>query len=72
MHFFAIVILLPYVNEVMGAALSEFEMAVVICAPTSGIILAYKWADTTTERLGTRMTLNFGFLVVLSASIGLW
>jgi fucose permease len=45
---------------------------VVICAQTSGVVLAFKWAEAFIHHLGIKSTLNVGFAILLIASYAFW
>lgn len=72
MHFFAMVILLPFMNSFDRSDITEGELAIIIIAHTCGAILATKWTDYTLKLMSVQKTINWGLLVLFSASLALW
>ena len=48
------------------------EIALILVAWAAGSLLAYKYTEPCISYLGTKGTLHFGFLVLVSASYAFW
>ena len=66
-HFFAVVICLPILVEVNFPEVTDYEIGTLIAVQTAGAIIANKYAESCISACGLWVSLNIGFLVLLSA-----
>ena len=71
-HFFAVVICLPILVDVNFTGVKDYELGTLIAVQTAGAIIANKYAEPCISGCGLWVSLNIGFLVLLSAQAGFW
>jgi len=72
MQLFAMVVLLPFLCRFHHASLKSYEIGLLISASTIGELVAVKFTEPAVAKLGTKWSLQLGFVFMIATSYAFW
>lgn len=72
MQLFAMVILLPFLVRFHHAQINSFEVGILIAACTVGELVACRFTEPVVSYLGTKWSLQLGFVFMIATSYAFW
>ena len=72
MQHFAMVILIPFICTYDHALIKSYEIGILLAAAMAGELIASRFTEPSISKLGTKWSLQLGFLAMVTSSFGFW